>query len=152
MTDKSLNEKVFRYFEGEWEVQRAFEGSYGGGFSGQASFRAKPGVPLSYDYSEQGELYDASGKRFDSRQVYRYRLVNGKIEVLKQEGTGWDLMHQLDFTMEEGVATAAHVHLCGQDHYATGYQIDFGGAWTISYAVNGPKKDYSITTTYTPSR
>jgi hypothetical protein len=151
MTDISINEKVFRFLEGGWKIQRHFKGSYGGGFSGQAIFEMEADIPLSYHYTEQGELTDAEGKRFDARQLYRYRLVDGRIEVLKQEDSDWSVMHQLDFSMEDGAATAAHVHLCGQDNYATVYQIDFSGSWEISYAVEGPRKDYCIRTTYARS-
>lgn len=148
MTERSINEKVFRFLEGEWRVRREFKGSYGGEFSGQATFEPQTDEPSAYKYGEQGELTDAEGKRFDARQRYRYRLAEGQVQVLKQEDSDWIVMHKLDFVMENDVATSAHIHLCGQDNYATVYRIDFSGFWKVSYTVNGPKKDYSISTVY----
>lgn len=148
MTEQSINEKVFHFLEGVWKVQREFKGSYRGEFTGQATFEPQAGEPSAYEYAEQGELTDAEGKRFDARQRYRYRLTEGQVQVLKQEDSDWIVMHSLDFEMEDGIATAAHVHLCGQDNYATVYRIDFSGFWEISYTVNGPKKDYRISTVY----
>jgi hypothetical protein len=144
----SINNQVFRFFEGKWSIRRRFEGSYSGGFSGEAHFATDTTTELTYDYSEQGGLTDAEGQHFDAKQSYRYRFSEGILQVLKREGSDWIVMHDLDFRDEEGVATASHLHLCGQDHYATVYRVDLSGSWEVDYTVSGPKKDYRIHTDY----
>ncbi|WP_146209265.1 DUF6314 family protein [Coraliomargarita sinensis] len=148
MSEDSINEQVFRFLEGEWIVHRRFEGSYRGSFSGKACFASEADTPSNYLYHEQGELIDGENKRFDAKQSYLYRLTEGKLEVLKQDGSAWEAMHVLEFQKQEGIATASHVHLCGDDHYATVYRVDLSRGWELSYTVNGPKKDYRIHTFY----
>ena len=148
MTEESISEKVFRFLEGEWGIRRQFKGSYGGDFSGHAVFESKTNAPSTYHYSEQGELVDSEGKRFAAKQTYRYLLKEGQVEILKQEGSDWIVMHGLDLKDDGGVATASHVHLCGQDHYATIYRVDFSGSLEVEYSVKGPNKGYSIHTTF----
>lgn len=144
-----INERVFGFLEGEWCVERRFEGSYGGAFTGRANFSPEAGGPSTCRYTEQGGLTDSEGKTFDARQSYRYRLVEGKLQVLKRDGADWTVMHELEFSGDAGQASASHVHLCGQDRYAATYRIDFAGeAWELAYAVSGPEKDYRIRSFY----
>lgn len=144
----SLNRQVFDFFEGKWSVDRRFEGSYCGSFHGAASFVPERGKAACYQYLEQGALMDGAGQRFDAKQSYRYRLAAGQLQVLKREESEWMMMHELDFRDDNGIATAEHIHRCGQDHYAAVYRIDFTGTWEVAYTVNGPKKDYRIRTVY----
>ena len=147
-----INEQVFRFLEGDWEVRRHFAGSYSGAFTGKASFAPELEDLSTFRYTEQGELTDREGQQFDAKQSYRYRLVMGQLQVLKREGLEWIVMHELEFSRKANVASASHVHLCGQDHYATVYQVDFSGTWKLSYAVSGPKKDYRICSVYSRSK
>lgn len=146
-----INEQVFRFLEGDWAIRRRFEGNYGGSFSGKGRFTAEElaDVP-TYRYDEEGELKDAEGKHFDAKQSYRYSLEAGKLQVQKREDSGWVLMHELDFSDDGGMATASHLHLCGQDRYATEYRVDLTGTWEVNYTVAGPKKDYRIHSVFSP--
>ena len=148
MSVDSLNNEVFRFLEGRWNIDRRFEGSYEGSFAGEASFVPSPDVSWTCIYSEQGELIDGEGKQFDAKQSYLYRLAGEKLEVLKKEESEWMVMHELDFQKDGSSATASHLHLCGQDHYAGTFKVDLSGGWEVTYTVNGPKKDYSIRTLY----
>lgn len=148
---RQINEKVFDFLEGEWCVERRFEGSYGGAFTGKANFAPEADELQTYRYTEQGELTDSEGQTFDAKQSYLYRLAEGKLQVLKREASDWMVMHDLEFVVEDdgGKATASHVHLCGQDHYAGTYRIDLAAeAWEVTYTVSGPKKDYRISSEY----
>lgn len=141
----SLSEQVFLFLEGAWRVRRDFEGSYCGSFEGEASFLPEAGELPGYHYSEVGELTDGEGKCYPARQNYRYRRAGEKLQVFKREAAEWILMHELHFRLEGGLVCARHVHLCGEDHYATAYQVDPAvGKWEMSYEVNGPKKAYRI--------
>lgn len=146
MGTDSIEERIYRFLAGDWVVRRRFEGSYSGTFSGKANFTPQADKFWTYRYTEQGELTDSAGKTFDAKQSYLYRLAEGKLQVLKREASDWMVMHDLDFVVEDdGKATASHVHLCGQDHYAATYRIDLNGnGWEIAYTVSGPNKDYRI--------
>lgn len=144
----SLNKEVFRFLEGRWDVERRFEGSYQGSFTGEASFVPSPDEASTSMYNEQGELTDGEGQQFAAKQSYLYRLAGEKLEVLKKEESEWMVMHELDFQKDGSSATASHVHLCGQDHYAGTFKVDFSGGWEVAYTVNGQKKDYRIRSVY----
>lgn len=150
-TNQALNQQVFLLLRGRWSVDRHFEGSYCGHFRGVADFVPETGSAECYQYAEQGELTDGAGQRFNAKQHYCYRLAGESIEVLKFEESIWVLMHNLVFALEDGSATARHLHRCGQDDYNTEYHINFTGSWEIAYVVNGPKKDYRIHSVYTRS-
>lgn len=144
-----INERIFSFLEGDWSVRRQFEGSYKGAFSGEASFVAEAGKHRAYRYVEEGKLADNEGKTFDAKQSYLYQLTEGQLQVFKREESDWSLMHDLEFVMEDNIAVATHVHLCGQDHYAATYRINFDtDSWEVNYTVSGPKKDYRIWSTY----
>lgn len=151
MSENPLNENVFRFLEGDWAVQRTFEGSYLGTFSGKASFTPNSGEEFTYQYSEEGELIDGEGNLFNAKQSYLYRLEEGILQVLKLEESEWIVMHDLDFKQEVDavVASATHTHLCGQDYYVAEYRIDLSGNCEVAYTVTGPKKDYRIHSVYT---
>lgn len=148
MCSDSFNEKVFRFLEGAWQVERSFRGSYEGSYAGKACFERLPNESATYLYNEQGGLIHGQGQQFDAKQNYRYRLAMDKLEVYKQEDGAWELMHELDFEEAGDCLTAAHVHLCGEDHYATTYKIDLNADWEVTYAVNGPEKNYHIQSRY----
>ena len=147
-TQKAINQQVFRFLRGRWLIDRQFGGSYCGVFKGVANFVPEPGAARCYQYAEQGELTVGAGQCFHAKQHYCYRLVGESIEVLKHEESNWVVMHQLDFALEDGIATASHLHRCGQDDYVTGYRIDLAGNWEVAYVVQGPKKDYRIDSLY----
>lgn len=145
MESDSLNWQVFRFLGGSWRIRRNFEGSYSGTYVGEASFVPEPGELPDYYYSEEGKLTDALGQCFSARQNYRYRLAAENVQVFKHEAGEWVLMHELDFRRVGGLAYATHLHLCGEDHYATTYEVDLENErWEMSYQVDGPKKAYRI--------
>jgi len=144
-----INRQVLRFLQGEWAIHRRFEGSYAGVFTGTANVLPEADSPGTCRYREQGKLTDGDGNTFEAKQNYRYRLLEGNLEVLKREGADWIVMHELGFSDDGGKAIASHVHLCGRDRYAATYRIDFaGGAWELAYTVSGPEKDYRIQSLY----
>jgi len=152
VSDEAINELVFEFLEGKWSIRRRFEGTYSGEFTGEATFAPDKDDGSVYHYAEQGGLTDAEGQRFDAKQSYRYRLSEGQLQVLKREASDWIVMHDLDFRNDDGIATASHRHLCGQDDYATVYRVDLSGNLEVDYRVSGPKKDYRIHSLYTRQR
>ncbi|CAG7561610.1 unnamed protein product [Fusarium equiseti] len=115
---------------------------------------------MEYLYIEEGEFKTAQGFGFKAtrRYVWRYDELKDVLSVwfakpddLKRADY---LFHEIEFTKptEKGWAAKAG-HLCIDDHYDVKYNFAFQAVnlkeWMIEYTVKGPKKDYTITGTYT---
>ncbi|MEM6905760.1 MAG: DUF6314 family protein, partial [Pseudomonadota bacterium] len=73
----------------------------------------------------------------DRASLWRFPAP-GRVEVQYEDGRPFH-----DFISDEPVAE----HLCGDDRYRVSY--DFGtDAWVSVWDVQGPAKDYRMTTTY----
>ncbi|RBR10543.1 uncharacterized protein FIESC28_09407 [Fusarium coffeatum] len=118
------------------------------------------GLGMEYLYIEEGEFKTAQGFGFKAtrRYVWRYDELKdvlsvwfAKPEDLKRADY---LFHEIEFakTTEKGWAAKAG-HLCIDDYYDVKYNFAFQAVnlkeWMIEYTVKGPKKDYTITGTYT---
>ncbi|MEO0510495.1 MAG: DUF6314 family protein [Verrucomicrobiota bacterium] len=147
----SLSEKVFFFFQGEWQIRRRFAGSYEGRLIGNAIFTIDTSLENTYAYEESGRLETVEGQQFGSKQKYRYCLSGPAIEVLKLENGDWEPMHELNFVEEGAHIIASHRHLCGEDRYSVVYRIDLTGSFQMSYKVVGPQKDYLIETQFARS-
>ncbi|RGP74262.1 hypothetical protein FLONG3_6174 [Fusarium longipes] len=115
---------------------------------------------MEYLYIEEGEFKTSQGFGFKAtrRYVWRYNELKdvlsvwfAKPEDLKRADY---LFHEIEFTepTEKGW-TAKAGHLCIDDYYDVKYNFAFQAVnlkeWGIEYTVKGPKKDYTITGTYT---
>ncbi|KAM0563448.1 hypothetical protein ACHAPJ_001169 [Fusarium lateritium] len=115
---------------------------------------------MEYLYIEEGEFKTEQGFGFRAtrRYVWRYNELKdvlsvwfAKPEDLKRADY---LFHEIEFTKptEKGWAAKAG-HLCIDDYYDVKYNFAFQAVnlkeWGIEYTVKGPKKDYTISGTYT---
>ncbi|KAF5023683.1 hypothetical protein F66182_4249 [Fusarium sp. NRRL 66182] len=115
---------------------------------------------MEYLYIEEGEFKTDSGFGFRAtrRYVWRYDELKdvlsvwfAKPEDLKRADY---LFHEIEFTnaTENGWEAKAG-HLCIDDYYDVKYNFAFQAVnleeWGIEYTVKGPKKDYTISGTYT---
>ncbi|KAG8667130.1 hypothetical protein FPOAC1_011952 [Fusarium poae] len=115
---------------------------------------------MEYLYIEEGEFKTSQGFGFKAtrRYVWRYDELKDVLSVwfakpddLKRADY---LFHEIEFTepLEKGWAAKAG-HLCIDDYYDVKYNFAFQAVnlkeWQIEYTVKGPKKDYTITGTYT---
>ncbi|KAM0225493.1 hypothetical protein ACHAQD_001429 [Fusarium lateritium] len=115
---------------------------------------------MEYLYIEEGEFKTDQGFGFRAsrRYVWRYDELKDKLSVwfakpddLKRADY---LFHEIEFTdpTEKGWAAKAG-HLCIDDYYDVKYNFAFQAVnlkqWGIEYTVKGPKKDYTISGTYT---
>ncbi|GKU06897.1 unnamed protein product [Fusarium langsethiae] len=115
---------------------------------------------MEYLYIEEGEFKTSQGFGFKAtrRYVWRYNELKDVLSVwfakpddLKRADY---LFHEIEFTepTEKGWAAKAG-HLCIDDYYDVKYNFAFQAVnlkeWEIEYTVKGPKKDYTITGTYT---
>ncbi|KAH8173544.1 flavin-binding monooxygenase-like domain-containing protein [Sarocladium implicatum] len=132
------------------------------GLSKTASAAAEESNDLEYLYIEEGEFKTDNGFSFNAtrRYVWRYNQRTDKISVwfvqpesLKRADY---LFHEIELTQTEDRSEpwrAKAGHLCVDDYYDVKYLFEFNSInlkkWNIEYTVNGPKKDYTISGTYT---
>ncbi len=135
--EETVNEKVFRLFEGGWIVDRQI--SPHGSMSGEAWWRAESTGLLSY--CERGEMALVDGGRFEVGRRYHYILDEDSIEVrfADGEGTG-SVFLRLRFVGEPPRATA--MHRCRADVYEAEFSFDSNDCFWITYHVHGPRKNY----------
>lgn len=116
-----------------------------------------------YLYIEEGEFKTEQGFGFTAtrRYVWRYEELRDVLSVwfakpddLKRADY---LFHEIEFlppdkATDKGWAAKAG-HLCIDDYYDVKYNFGFQAVnlkeWGIEYTVRGPKKDYTISGTYT---
>lgn len=127
------------FFTGRWQMIRIIENvpdGVIGEFWGEADF-APDGAGLSC--RETGVLrFQGADYHAERGSLWRFP-AEGRIEVQYDDGRPFH-----DFVIDEPEA----VHLCGEDRYRVTYEFDTD-AWTSVWDVQGPRKDYRMTTRYT---
>jgi hypothetical protein len=134
----------------------------GDGLSKTATSAPEHETSLEYLYIEDGEFKTDNGFSFNAtrRYVWRYDEKTDKISVwfvqpesLKKADY---LFHEIELEQQSDRSQpwkAKAGHLCIDDYYDVKYEFAFKAInlkqWKIEYTVNGPKKDYTISGTYT---
>jgi hypothetical protein len=124
--------------EGAWTMRRRI--THGNGtvaaLNGACAFRpGKDGLRQS----ERG-LLDLDGQSFEARQDYLWRPGP---EIRFADGRPFH-------AIGAGRRPEAE-HRCGEDHYRVSYDFDAlgSGTWATYWRVRGPRKTYTMRTTYT---
>lgn len=138
-------QSLFRALPGAWTLRREIEDSrFGAGtFKGRATFAAQPDGTLLYE--EHGEL-QLGAWRGPAWRRWVYAL-EADVLIIRYPGTGAEL-HTFRFSTEPE-CSARHFHICGADRYDASLKREPDGALTLSYVVNGPAKDYRLSTRLT---
>ena len=128
-------EYLGRVMPGRWRLEKRVDDRVLGadmGFVGEAEFSE---VPDGLVYRESGEWQDAPWGPLAGERVYRWRMDRGFVDVRYADGSAFH-------AFEPGLAAGAE-HLCGQDRYRGLYRFDLPEAWSLTWHVKGPYKDYS---------
>ena len=127
-------------FEGKWSVERMIEDRLGpdGVFTGAAVFAP---APEGLAYREAGLLRLGGGPAFHAERAYLWREAGGRIVVAFADGRPFH-----DFDPAEPVAH----HPCAADDYAVRYDFSGWPHWRAEWTVTGPRKDYTMTSLYSP--
>lgn len=134
---------IFHALEGGWNIQREIKP--GGRFKGKGVFTFSAANELSYH--EQGQMMLESGEVLDAGRQFTYRLENERIAVYYADGPdAGALFHTLTFESER---RARGENLCKEDFYAAEYVFELPEKFTLTYTVNGPKKDYTSESVFT---
>ena len=125
-------------FLGRYTVTRRIDdrlAGTGATFEGRAEIAGEgPGAV----YREVGTL-SIAGKSFEAERRYLWRMDGERIAVAFEDGRPFH-----SFDPRRG--GAAEEHLCGDDLYRGGYDLSDWPAWTLTWTVTGPRKDYTSVT------
>ncbi|MCJ1385393.1 hypothetical protein MMC17_008516 [Xylographa soralifera] len=172
-------ERAFSAIQGRWALYRVLESAISaypsGSFKGIATLTQRLPTDHDYDaeylYIEEGELTTRQGltMRGSRRYVYRYQRASRSITtwfVKTDNIASVDyLFHKVrfcnipypipkdEFLPSDYVTTAKGHHLCVNDNYDAEYEFQYQDSnliqWNLKYTVQGPKKDYTASATYT---
>lgn len=90
--------------------------------------------------TEEGTWIDAPWGALSARRVDLWEGHGDQVHVFYEDGRPF---HQFD-PFGDGLCH----HLCGRDDYQGQYDFALPSAWTLTWRVSGPRKDYVMTTTY----
>lgn len=126
------------WFRGRWQMVRIIENvpeGVIGEFWGECAFQPDG---LGLTCREKGVLR-FRGEDYEADRVSLWRFPGGgRIEVRYEDGRPFH-----DFIEDHPVAT----HVCGADRYEVSYEFD-PDTWLSRWEVQGPTKDYAMTTRY----
>jgi len=132
-------------FLGRWRLARDILHADGlrGRLDGEA--RVAPAGPALCTYTEEGRLVLDAGEPLLATRRYLWRDAAGAIDISFSDGRPF---HRVSL----GAFCAETAHLCPPDRYAVFYDFSDWPVWTARWRVEGPRKDYEMTSTYTPLR
>ncbi|GGW93318.1 hypothetical protein GCM10007391_29560 [Alteromonas halophila] len=128
-------------FAGKWRLMRKIVQHNGDvfEFAGDAAFCWREGLLI---YKETGLVTAPNGTKMDAERSYLWRRgADSKIDVFFDDNR---FFHS--FSRHQPVAH----HHCGDDHYRVNYTFDTWPVWQSIWKVDGPRKDYKMTSHYYP--
>lgn len=113
---------------------------------GVATFSALDRESLAY--REEGSLRLSNGTELRAEREHIFAGSSEGFEVLFKEDPP-RLFHEISlFTRGGGGYVGGAGHLCKLDTYCSTYTFLPDGKFVIRHVVSGPRKDYTMTTTY----
>ena len=129
---------------GSWSFDRIIEGQ--GIMRGVATFTPVDAGSLAY--REQGRLRLLNGTELEAGRAYVFCRADRGFEVFFKEAP-LRLFHVISLSASEaGALSGAASHLCNLDRYQSSYTFRDDGSFVIRHVVSGPRKDYTMVTTY----
>jgi hypothetical protein len=133
---------IFDSLKGSWLLDRTIIGSQKATATGTASFT--PSAKNTLLYTEKGKLFGC-----DFHREYVYLLRNGSMEVhFCEDASPTTLFLALVFCPQDSLTTGSAHHLCKSDLYEMTYTFTDERTFQMFCKVIGPKKDYTILTTF----
>ncbi|WP_298875072.1 DUF6314 family protein [uncultured Bradyrhizobium sp.] len=130
---------------GSWSLDRVIADQ--GSMRGIATFTPLDETGLAY--REQGRLRLLDGTALEAEREYVFRESDRGFEVFFKE-TPLRLFHAISLSAsDDGAMRGRAGHLCNLDHYGSTYTFRGDGSFVIRHVVSGPRKDYTMVTTYT---
>jgi uncharacterized protein DUF6314 len=136
--------EVMMKLSGTWSFDRTIEGH--GSMQGVASFTRLDQDRLAY--REEGNLRLLDGTELQAEREYIYRVRRDGFDVFFKESPP-RLFHEVFVARHQGSEYGGTAeHLCGRDTYQSTYRFLPSGNFVIRHIVHGPRKDYTMITTY----
>ncbi|MBC9877832.1 hypothetical protein G8O24_10820 [Bradyrhizobium sp. INPA01-394B] len=136
--------EVMKRLTGSWSFDRLIAGQ--GSMQGLATFT--PLDPDGLAYREQGRLKLLTGTELEAEREYVFREHGGGFDVFFKE-TPLRLFHTIELAASDGGAVSGSaIHLCNADRYQSTYTFRSDGGFIVRHVVAGPRKDYTMLTTY----
>lgn len=108
-------------------------------------------MPLDHKrlaYREQGNLLLLNGTELQAEREYIFSKSEKGFEVFFKENPP-RLFHEISLSPTVGgVLSGGADHLCNLDNYQSTYTFLPDGRFVIRHIVLGPRKDYTMITTY----
>lgn len=143
--------QLFESLKGVWELYRHWDGIQGY-MQGMAFFQPRASGVLSYQ--EQGRATFRKDKTFLAYRTYTYVYEQDTIAVYlgdREQKQPARLLHTLQFHSARAVNTplvATGTHVCADDVYRACYTFVSSQHFQLTYQVHGPRKDYTIQTSF----
>lgn len=129
---------------GAWSFNRVIEGQ--GHMQGLATFTPLDAERLAY--REQGRLRLLNGTELEAEREYVFCARDRGFDVYFKENPP-RLFHTIELAASDGGALSGSAgHLCNLDHYQSTYAFCGDGGLIIRHVVSGPRKNYTMTTTF----
>jgi hypothetical protein len=138
---------VLARLEGEWTLIRHVDGRPL--MKGRATFSANHDASLTYH--ERGRVQWADGRAFEAERRYVYRASPTGFAVFFFEEP-YRLFHDVGLQEAHGGFMGQASHPCKDDFYLSRYEFLADGTFFIRHAVSGPRKGYTLETTYGRNR
>jgi hypothetical protein len=136
--------RIMASLPGAWSFNRVIEGQ--GSMQGIATFTPLGAVSLAY--RERGRLKLLDGTELEAEREYVFRESDRGFNVFFKE-TPLRLFHAIELVASDGGALIGSAgHLCNLDHYQSTYSFSADDGFVIRHVVSGPRKDYTMITTY----
>ena len=136
--------EVMKRLTGSWSFNRLIGGQ--GSMQGLATF-----TPLDLDrlaYREHGRLKLLTGTELEAEREYVFRKRDRGFDVFFKEASP-RLFHAISLSASaDGALSGSAGHLCNLDHYRSTYTFRGDGGFVVRHVVSGPRKDYTMVTTY----
>ncbi len=130
---------------GFWSFNRVVEGQ--ATMQGIATFTSLDEGRLAY--REQGHLKLLNGTELQAEREYIFGNSDQGFQVFFKENPP-RLFHEISLSASVGGALSGSAgHLCNLDDYQSTYTFLADGRFVVRHVVSGPRKDYTMTTTYT---
>lgn len=127
-------------FCGQWQLRRTIDDRRAGQqatFAGKAVFST---TPDGLDYHEAGQLLLPGQAPVQATRRYRWLAADEGIVVLFDDGRPFHVI-------SPGVSPD-DTHFCPPDTYRVAYDFADWPFWTATWHANGPRKDYTMVSTY----
>lgn len=145
-TSKTRTEQLLSCLLGTWKIERTITHRFPLVESYEAIGSAKFILEEAHIlcYQEEMELRNLrTHDIFQSTQQYVYRYEPASDALTKYFSDG-----RFFYALEISGNMASGSHLCKEDHYDAEYIFESQKNFSLTYLINGPRKDYGMKTLY----